>query len=59
MNDSQEEKQDNTIKDYAEMVSGLGTGYGLLKSIPRSAPAPTMPTQFVGPAVGLPVPNGP
>ena len=58
MHEPQEEKQGNTLKDYSEIVSGLGTGYGLLKSLPRPTPMPTMQT-FAGPAVGLPIPDGP
>lgn len=56
----QQEKSDSTLKDYAEMVSGLGTGYGVLKGLAgRPAPMPTVPAPYVGPAVGMPVPGGP
>ena len=51
MTDSQEEKQGYTLKDYAEMASGLGTGYGVLKGL-VGRPAPYVPpSNLVGPVV--------
>ena len=48
MTDSQEEKQGYSLKDYAEMASGLGTGYGLVKGL-VGRPAPYVPpNNFVG-----------
>ena len=59
MTESQEEKPGYTMKDYAEMASGLGTGYGVLKGL-AGRPAPYVgPAPYSGPAVGMPVPNGP
>ena len=59
MTEQQEEKSDSTLKDYAEIASGLGTGYGVLKSL-AGRPAPYVPpANFSGPAVGMPVAGAP
>lgn len=63
MADSEEEELQKDkkmgIKDYAELTSGLAAMGGLAKNLVGRSATTARTVPFVGPAVGLPIQNGP